>query len=148
MNHNIPPPPSWQPFDVLNIPQCTHDIPHMYHSNPLMYSWECIKHPLMYRTYIIQGGSTAPRTICKSNKKEDTQENYATLDWLSTRYGLSQNLCLLCNVIFFSLPCNVMFFPSLPDVHIQLDNEYENDRQGKITSGERRGICCEHIKYH
>ena len=40
-----------------------------------------------------------------------------------------------------------LFFPSLPDVIFrQLDNEYENDRQGQITSVETRGICCEHTK--
>ena len=55
----------------------------------------------MYRTYIIPGGSTASRAICRSNKKEDTQENYATLDWLSTQCGLSRNLSLPFNAMFF-----------------------------------------------
>ena len=33
--------------DVLNISQCTHDIPHIHHDIPLMYSWN----PVMYSWY-------------------------------------------------------------------------------------------------
>ena len=36
MNH-VPPMYSWYPSDVVNTPQCTHNIPHMNHDIPLMY---------------------------------------------------------------------------------------------------------------
>ena len=72
--------------------------PHIYHRIPPGYSWNP---PDALKTHIIQGGFTAPRAICRSNKKEDTRKNYVTLDWLSTHCSLSQNLFLPCNTKFF-----------------------------------------------
>ena len=44
-----PPHASWYPSDVVNIPQCTHDIPQVLNIP------RCTEYPPIYWTYIIQG---------------------------------------------------------------------------------------------
>ena len=53
--------------DVLNIPWCTHDIPPMYSWYPpdVLNTPRCTKHPPMYWTHIIQGGYSNMLSIWK-----------------------------------------------------------------------------------
>ena len=37
INHDMPPHKSLYPSDELNIPRCTHNIPHMNHDTPVIY---------------------------------------------------------------------------------------------------------------
>ena len=69
MNQDVPPMYSWYPFDVLNTPQCTYDIPHMNHDIPPTYTEhpQCTEHPPIYLTRIIQGETIQ---ILKPNANE------------------------------------------------------------------------------
>ena len=76
MNHNIPPHASWYPSDILQVPP-----------------W-CTEHT-SYKVVLL-----LPERFAGATRRRTPRKNYATLDWLSTHCGLSQNLFLPCNTKF------------------------------------------------